>query len=56
MTLDRALIDSLDQYDVLVVPGGPIPYVDKQAEDINGPFMQLIAKFASTSSSSKTLL
>ncbi|KAL8386903.1 hypothetical protein RB595_010306 [Gaeumannomyces hyphopodioides] len=46
VALDAALTGKLDEYDVLVVPGGPGPQVRAQAEQDKDPFMSLINKFA----------
>ncbi|KJK73549.1 hypothetical protein H634G_11200 [Metarhizium anisopliae BRIP 53293] len=43
--LDRNLICSLTEFNVLVVPGGPITPVKKQAGDAAADFMSLIGTF-----------
>ncbi|KAL7760764.1 hypothetical protein ACKLNR_007299 [Fusarium oxysporum f. sp. zingiberi] len=50
--LDRALIDALDKYDVLVVPGGPFgpgSPVEAQANKKGQPFLDLIQAFSQLS-------
>jgi putative intracellular protease/amidase len=44
--LDDALIASLDDYDVLVVPGGSLDAVSKQSSRLDSAFMRLIAAFS----------
>ncbi|KAL1855258.1 hypothetical protein Daus18300_011164 [Diaporthe australafricana] len=44
--LDDALIASLDGYDVLIVPGGSVDAVTKQAKQLDSTFMRLITAFS----------
>lgn len=46
LLLDDALIASLHHYDVLVVPGGGLDAVSKQASQRESAFMRLIAAFS----------
>lgn len=44
--LDDVLIASLHRYDVLVVPGGSVDAVSKQASQRDSAFMRLINAFS----------
>ena len=45
VALDKALISSLSDYDLLVVPGGTMNAVNEQAAKLDGCFMSLIEAF-----------
>ncbi|KLU82897.1 hypothetical protein MAPG_01965 [Magnaporthiopsis poae ATCC 64411] len=45
IALDVELMANVDEYDVLIVPGGPGPQVRAQLGQDGGPFMNLICSF-----------
>ena len=53
IAINGKLIDSLADYDLLVVAGGGVDAVNKQASKLDGPFMRLIQKYTELRPSSE---